>query len=99
MILLKFMAWMVSPTKRPDPNDNPASRDLVLSCEKYTIEHFPESQEAIVRTFKAGSDVPVDTVLLGSPENFVTMPKFRKLYVMNEQGKTIDSYCPEERRG
>lgn len=99
MIVLKFMAWMVGPGKRDDKSNTPAARDKVVSCDSYEIEHFPEDRTARVEIYRGTSPVPVETVLMGPPKEVTDLSHYRKLYVMNEQGKTIDSYCPEERRG
>lgn len=99
MIVLKFMAWMINPKSREDQANTPAAQDKVVSCDSYEIKHYPETREMLVEIYRGNPLTPVDTVLMGPPDSAVDLRRYRKLYVMNEQGKTIDSYSPEERRG
>jgi hypothetical protein len=98
MIVLKFMAWMSAPNARED-KAQPASRDRVISCDSYIIEQYPESRSASVEVYRGNSLTPSETVIMGPAQSATDITHYRRLYVMNESGKTIDSYNPEERRG
>jgi hypothetical protein len=93
MLVLKFISW-------PQADNHGAEK--VVTCDSYEVVCHPDRSLA-VNTFRgAPTEAPTEEVFLAREGVSKTdaskgsaVLHYRRLYVMNDQGKTIDSYSAE----
>jgi hypothetical protein len=98
MVVLKFISW---------PMTDGMTVEKVVTCDAYEVINYPDRSLG-VNTFRGPpSETPTEQVFLArdamtvsdasegfSPDAVI---HYRRLFVMNDQGKTIDSHSVERR--